>query len=90
MALRLRLFAISVIALALAPLLEPSTARAQGPPATLDQTGQVSFEGRVTAYHIRNLPVSSFPDLPPTIAAALTGRGLHYFRKPTKPSGRRM
>jgi len=75
MALRSRLFAISVIALALVPLLEPGTARAQGSPASLDQTGQVNFEGRATPYRIRNLPVSSFPDLPSAIAAALTRRG---------------
>lgn len=44
-------------------------------PEALDQIGQVTFEGRVSPYRIRNLPVSSFPDLPPAVAAALIGRG---------------
>jgi len=41
----------------------------------LDTTGQIPFDGRSTAYLIRHLPVSSFPDLPDPLAALLTERG---------------
>jgi len=75
MARRSGLFAVSVTALALVPLLGLSAARAQSSAAPLDQSGEINFEGRVTQYRIRNLPVSSFPDLPLAIAAALISRG---------------
>jgi hypothetical protein len=46
-----------------------------GQDALLIETGQVSVAGKSTPYRIRHLPVSSFPDLPAPIAAALTTRG---------------
>ena len=44
-------------------------------PSSLVETGQLSIAGREVPYRIRNLPVSSFPDLPSSVAAALTARG---------------
>jgi hypothetical protein len=44
-------------------------------PRSLDETGQISIEGRATSFRIRNLPVSSFPDLPQSVASELTARG---------------
>jgi hypothetical protein len=41
----------------------------------LMDVGKVTIAGREVSYHVRNLPVSSFPDLPGPIAAALIGRG---------------
>jgi hypothetical protein len=41
-------------------------------PDPLAKTGTVLIAGRATPYLIRNLPVSSFPDLPQEIAASLT------------------
>lgn len=41
----------------------------------LVETGHVSIGGREVSYRIRNLPVSSFPELPPPVAEALTTRG---------------
>lgn len=51
------------------------TAGAQSDPPSLDQTGQTTFQGQLRPYRIRNLPVSSFPELPGAIASALTSRG---------------
>ncbi len=45
------------------------------PPAPLNETGHIVYFGRSTAYRIRHLPVDSFPDLPPEIAAQLLQRG---------------
>jgi hypothetical protein len=69
------LLTLAAIAIVAVPFVNFASANAQTAPSSLDQTGQVSFEGRATTYRIRNLPVSSFPDLPPAIAAALTSRG---------------
>jgi hypothetical protein len=44
-------------------------------PGLLVEIGQISVEGRQTSYRIRNLPVSSFPDLPGPVADALNARG---------------
>ena len=44
------------------------------PAPQLIKTGQVEVNGRIVAYRIRNLPVSSFPDLPEPVAEALTAR----------------
>jgi len=44
-------------------------------PSSLVETGQLSIEGREVPYRIRNLPVSSFPDLPSDVANALITRG---------------
>ena len=41
----------------------------------LVETGQLSQGGREVRYRIRNLPVSSYPELPPAVAEALTSRG---------------
>jgi hypothetical protein len=41
----------------------------------LVQSGQLSLGGRAVPYRIRNLPVSSFPELPPGVAGSLTARG---------------
>jgi hypothetical protein len=69
------LFTLAAIATAVIPVVNSEPARGQTPSSTLDQTGQITYEGRVTPYRIRNLPVSSFPELPPAIATALTSRG---------------
>ena len=42
---------------------------------SLDERGDIDVAGRSAHYLIRNLPVSSFPELPQAIASALTGRG---------------
>ena len=49
---------------------------AQQPPplAQLIQSGQISVAGHPTPYHIRHLPVSSFPELPAEIQALLIRR----------------
>ena len=41
----------------------------------LTEIGKVSLAGREVPYRIRNLPVSSFPDLPSPVSEALTARG---------------
>lgn len=69
------LLTLVAIVIATLSLVDFEPARGQTAPSTLDQTGQVTFEGHATTYRIRNLPVSSFPDLPPAIAVALTSRG---------------
>jgi hypothetical protein len=45
----------------------------QAPPFVL--TGQLSVAGRAVPYRVRNLPVSSYPELPVAVAEALTARG---------------
>ena len=65
-----------ILATALAVLAAAGSGLAQNDPATpLVETGQLTINGRTVSYRIRNLPVSSFPDLPPAIADALTARG---------------
>jgi hypothetical protein len=44
-------------------------------PSPLVQTGQVVLNGRAASYRIRNLPISSYPELPASIADALAARG---------------
>jgi hypothetical protein len=44
-------------------------------PAHLVETGQISVGGHEVRYRIRNLPVSSFPDLPASVAVTLNGLG---------------
>jgi hypothetical protein len=41
----------------------------------LVETGQLLVAGREVPYRIRNLPVSSFPDLPAPVSEVLTARG---------------
>jgi hypothetical protein len=51
-------------------------ALAQQPsPAQLTESGQIVFDGRPAPYLIRHLPVSSFPELPETVADLLNRRG---------------
>jgi hypothetical protein len=47
-------------------------AHAQDP---LVMSGNIEVAGKMTPYLIRNLPVSSFPDLPDSVAHSLTGMG---------------
>ena len=44
-------------------------------PAQLNESGEISVDGRLTPYLIRHLPVSSFPDLPFDIQTQLNLRG---------------
>lgn len=55
--------------------LSSAQAQADNPNANLDVRGEVTVTGKETPYRIRHLPVSSFPELPAAVAAALTGRG---------------
>ena len=48
---------------------------AQTPAGSLDSSGQMNLNGKRVPFHIRRLPVSSFPDLPELIATELTSRG---------------
>jgi len=41
----------------------------------LNSSGRIMFEGRLTPFLIRHLPVSSFPQLPANVAGALNQRG---------------
>lgn len=59
---------------ALAGLIARVSAQVSGA-SPLVKTGKVAVAGREVAYRIRNLPVSSFPDLPNPVADALNGRG---------------
>jgi hypothetical protein len=45
------------------------------PASNLVETGKIPVGDRQTPYRIRNLPVSSFPELPQSTAAALVARG---------------
>jgi hypothetical protein len=60
---------------AIGPLAGQEPAPSQQAPQQLIDTGHFSVEGREVRYRIRNLPVSSFPDLPGRIADALVERG---------------
>jgi hypothetical protein len=52
-----------------------SCASAQASEPPLVKAGKLSVAGREVPYRIRNLPISSFPDLPGPIAEALNDRG---------------
>ncbi len=56
-----------VCILAAAPLLPQ--------PASLNDIGHVTIDGRDTAYRIRNLPLNAFPELPGPIADSLAALG---------------
>ena len=45
------------------------------PPAPLDVSGQITFDGHPTPYLIRHLPINAFPQLPPAVQVALARRG---------------
>lgn len=60
--------------IAVACLFAALSALAQQPisdPAELVASGRVERDGRIVNYRIQHLPVSSFPDLPRTVSAAL-------------------
>ena len=65
---------VGLLALAVRPAVGQATLPPAGA-AELDESGKVSSNGRMVSYRIRNLPVSSFPQLPAPVAAALTERG---------------
>ena len=44
-------------------------------PDRLVETGKTVADGKVTPYLIRNLPISSFPDISPAVADALNAMG---------------
>jgi len=52
-----------------------STGAWQATQSSLVETGQLLVAGHEVPYRIRNLPVSSFPDLPPGVAETLNDRG---------------
>lgn len=55
--------------------LERAGAQAASADMNLDTHGSETVDGRHVTYRIRRLPVSSFPELPGAVAAALTARG---------------
>ena len=65
---------IEVLAAAFLAGIFPVALLAQGPDP-LVETGKVAIDGKMMPYLIRNLPVSSFPDLPSAVANYLTERG---------------
>lgn len=73
---RLELPAAAALALGMLPCWGQSALpAAQAPSRPLTESGQVMVEGRSTAFLIRRLPVSSFPELPESIVVVLNRRG---------------
>jgi hypothetical protein len=72
-------FSILLVALLLPAALpargQSSLPSPSAPLQSTDETGQIMVQGRATAYRIRRLPVSSFPELPAPIAQQLNRRG---------------
>jgi len=67
---------IFAVALAVCPATSRSWAEQQAAASEqLIDIGHLSVDGRDVRYRIRNLPVSSFPELPSPIADALAARG---------------
>lgn len=64
---------VAVVWLVLSVWLSP-VARGQSADPLVTR-GDVTQDGRTVSYRVRHLPVSSFPELPPAIAEALTARG---------------
>lgn len=65
-----------LLALCLCCLLPETTPSVLGQDAApLVETGQIEIAGKETSYRIRHLPVTSFPELPDSIATALRTRG---------------
>jgi hypothetical protein len=62
-----------LISLAASSAVAPAAQMAAVP--SLVETGKVTVDGRELPFRIRNLPVNSFPELPPAIADALNARG---------------
>jgi hypothetical protein len=69
---RVAVLAISMLAIV---VLYAEASRASGQPPPMVQSGQLLVAGREVPYRIRNLPVSSYPQLPAAVADALTARG---------------
>jgi hypothetical protein len=68
----LRVWLLAGLALVSSPIFgQDSTETSSG---SLVETGQVIRDGRPAHYRIQNLPVSSFPQLPAAVAAALESR----------------
>lgn len=63
-----------VLAAAVALMATPQQSVGQGSSGLLE-TGQVSAGGKQVRYQIRRLPVNTFPNLPASVASALTARG---------------
>ena len=61
--------------LAMFAILHSVAAHSQGDQPSLVETGHALVAGREIPYLIRNLPVSSFPEIPPAIANTLNSRG---------------
>jgi hypothetical protein len=61
-----------IVVLVLALILAIQT-RAQGGEQV--ETGQVSVAGKTHPYRLRRLPLSSFPELPPSVSSVLAQRG---------------
>lgn len=51
------------------------SAQQSSTPNSLVESGQIVFDGHSAPYVIRHLPISSFPNLPPTIQEQLSVRG---------------
>lgn len=67
--------ACAALVAAVMPVWPQSGAVPAGVVPSLDERGEILRDGHQTPYLIRNLPVSSFPDLPSAIAAELSRRG---------------
>ena len=58
------------------PLQGPITERPGGSAGSqTSERGAIAFDGHLTPYLIRSLPISSFPDLPAAVATELNARG---------------
>jgi hypothetical protein len=66
---------IVVLILAILAFVSVASAQIDSAKSSLTERGHVNVEGREAPYLIRRLPVSSFPELPPYIAAQLDERG---------------
>jgi hypothetical protein len=70
------LLAATSLWLSESPAAGQSSTKEEAPlPAPLAESGQIMVAGRSTPYLIHRLPVSSFPDLPDTVAEELGVRG---------------
>jgi hypothetical protein len=61
--------------LAVFAILHSVVAHSQGDQPSLVETGHALVAGREIPYRIRNLPVNSFPEIPPAIVNTLNNRG---------------
>lgn len=63
-----------IILVALVLLVSAGETRGQNQDKEQVETGQVQKAGQVYFYRLRRLPLSAFPDLPPSVRAVLTQR----------------